>query len=42
MDCHIRQYIALGDVVETKAGISSGDDIVTRALTEPVLKRSRI
>jgi hypothetical protein len=42
MDFHIRQYIALGDVVETKAGISSGDGIVTRALTEPVLKRSRI
>jgi hypothetical protein len=30
MDCHIRQYIALGDVVETKAGISSGGSIITR------------
>jgi len=30
MDCHIRQYIALGDVVETKAGISSGGNIITR------------
>ena len=44
MDCHVRQYIALGDVLETKAGISSGSDIVTRTapVQEPVLKRARI
>jgi len=47
MDCHIRQYVALGDVVETAAGISAGEDIISRSIppVEPVqppaMKRSK-
>lgn len=48
MDMHLRQYITLGDMVETAAGISSGTDIISRVapvvepLQPPGLKRSRV
>lgn len=45
LDTHIRQFVTLGDVVETSAGISSGPDVVSRSapvapVQPPGLKRS--
>lgn len=49
MDCHLRQYISLGDIVETSAGISSGEKVISRDITEdfvpvqpPGLKKAKV
>lgn len=47
MDCHLRQYISLGDIVESSAGISSGEQVISRDLEAvpvqpPALKRSKV